>query len=162
MYRVQLIFDLARPDLEDQLVRDYLAQHELEARRRSTGEVEGRHCEVMHFGGCYLGGHLEHIALLQRGAVETELLALEIRRHLAAPHIQGVAFPSPEQEGLAVAALVAELRRDEAFRQADNGELTVSLEGEVVRDAARRWLAAHAGNWSGGPPVERAMGIEPT
>jgi hypothetical protein len=73
MYRVQLIFDLAHPDSEDPAVRGYLAQHELEARYSSTGDVEGRHCEVMQFGGCYLEGHLEPIARLQRRAVEAEL-----------------------------------------------------------------------------------------
>ena len=72
MYRVQLIFDLAHPDSEDQPVRDYLAQHDLEPRHRSVGEVEGRHCEVMLFGGCYLGLHLEAIGRLQRQAVEQE------------------------------------------------------------------------------------------
>ena len=144
MFRVQLIFDLAHPDSEDQPVRDYLDKHELEPRLRSTGDVEGRHCEVMHFGGCYLEGHLEPIARMQRGAVEAELLAAEIRRHLDAAHKPGVAFQSQEQEAAAVAALAAELRRDDAFRQGSSGELTVSLEGGAVREAALRWLAARA------------------
>ena len=141
MFRVQLIFDLAHPDSEDQPVRDYLTQHELEPRYSSPGEVEGRHCEVMHFGGCYLEGRLEPIARMQRRAVEMELLAVEIRRHLDAPNHQGVAFSSPEQEREAVAALAAELHRDEAFQQGATGELTVTLQGDAVRDAARRWLA---------------------
>jgi hypothetical protein len=141
MFRVQLIFDLAHPDSEDQAVRDYLAQHGLEPRHCSTGEVERRHCEVMQFGGCYLGGHLEPIGRMQRRAVEVELLAGEIRRCLDDPQHQGVAFQSPEQEGDAVAALAAKLHRDDAFQQGGNGQLTVSLDGDAVRDAARRWLA---------------------
>ncbi len=141
MYRVQLIFDLAHPDSEDPAVRGYLAQHELEARYSSTGDVEGRHCEVMQFGGCYLEGHLEPIARLQRRAVEAELLAAEIRSHLHEPTREALAFQSPQQEGEAVAALVAELHQDHAFQQATNGELTVSLDADAVRDAARRWLA---------------------
>jgi len=32
--------------------------------------IPGRHCEVMLFGGCYLGPHLETIGQLQRQAVE--------------------------------------------------------------------------------------------
>ena len=84
MYRVQLIFDLNHPDSEDRPVRDYLAQHDLEPRDRSMGEVEGRHCEVMQFGGCYLGPHLEAIGTLQRQAVEEELRVAELGQRPAA------------------------------------------------------------------------------
>ena len=61
MYTVQLIFDPDSPDLEDQEVRDYLTDHELEPRYQYQTEVEGRACDVMQFGGCYLGKHLQSV-----------------------------------------------------------------------------------------------------
>ena len=54
MYTVKLIFDLEKPDSEDQEVRDYLDQRELEPRYLSTADLDGRQCQIMQFGGCYL------------------------------------------------------------------------------------------------------------
>lgn len=150
MFRVQLIFDLAHPDPEDQPVRDYLGQHDLEPRHRSTGDVAGRPCDVMEFGGCYLEGHLEPIARLQRQAVEVELLSAEIRRHLEAwpsTDAPDAPFESPDQARKAAAALVGEFHHgDTSFQPDANGELAVSLDGDAVRDAARRWLADRPGH----------------
>ena len=83
MYTVQLIFDLDRPDSEDGTVRDYLTDNELEPRYQTTGEYEGRQSEVMQFGGCYLGRHLQSVGQIQRRAVEVELLTAEVENHLA-------------------------------------------------------------------------------
>ena len=80
MYTVQMVFDPAHPDSEDQEVRDYLAQHELEPRYQWEGDFEGRQCQWLQFGGCYLGKHLQGIGQLQRHAVEVELLTAEIDR----------------------------------------------------------------------------------
>jgi hypothetical protein len=66
MYRVILIFDLERPDSEDQDVRDYLTETELEAKYQSKGELDERQCEFLQFGGCYLGKHLDSIGRIQR------------------------------------------------------------------------------------------------
>ncbi|MCI0800000.1 MAG: hypothetical protein J4O06_14570, partial [Chloroflexi bacterium] len=83
MYRVILIFDMESPDSEDQEVRDYLEEHELEPRYQSTGELDQRQCEFLQFGGCYLGRHVDSIGQIQRKAVEVELLTAAIRGHLA-------------------------------------------------------------------------------
>ena len=82
MYRVKLIFDLESPDSEDQEVREYLEERELEPRYLSTTDFDGHQCEIMQFGGCYLGKHLDQLAQIQRRAVEVELLTAEIQGHL--------------------------------------------------------------------------------
>ena len=83
MHRVKLIFDLESPDLEDAEAKEYLEEHELEPRYLFDDELEGRKCQVMQFGGCYLGGnHLDRLAEIQRKAVEVEVLTAEIQGHL--------------------------------------------------------------------------------
>ena len=144
MYRVQLVFDLINPDSEDQQVRDYLAQHELEPRHQANAEVEGRQCQVMLFGGCYLGPHLEQIGKLQRRAVEVELLAEELQRHLSAG--AGLPFASDGQRKQLVEALVPQFQQEENFRAGESGGLSVALDGDLVRQAARRWLEGGAGD----------------
>ncbi len=142
MYRVKLIFDLESPDSEDQEVRDYLDEWELEPRYLSTADLDGRQCQIMQFGGCYLGKHLDQLAQIQRRAVEVEVLTAEIRGHLDAG---GQALPqkttcSPGES--IVAALVEEFHEESAFKTVENGELVAALDGEAVRAAARQHMAA--------------------
>ena len=145
MYTVQLIFDPARPDSEDQEVRDYLADHELEPRYQYQIEEDGRPCDVLQFGGCYLGRHLQSVGQIQRHAVEVELLTAEVEGHLAAlglpqPVANGSAEDTSRQE--TVAALVSELHQESAFQPDENGELAVALDREEVRAAALRLLGS--------------------
>ena len=139
MFRVQLIFDLENSDSEDQQVREYLAEHELEPKHRATGQLDERQCEFLMFGGCYLGRHLEEINQIQRRAVEVELLTAAIEGHLDAEHAGFAALP----EGLrsdTVRQLVQQFNQETSFQTLDNGELSVSLEGEQVREAARKLI----------------------
>jgi len=140
MYRVKLIFDLEQPDSEDQQVRDYLTEHELEPRYLSTQELDERQCEIMQFGGCYLGRHLDRIGQIQRHAVEVELLTAEIEGHLNAATSEELLLPE-EQRQDAIANLVQEFHQDSAFETAENGDLMAVLDGELVRAAARRRMA---------------------
>ena len=137
MYRVKLIFDLEKSDSEDQEVRDYLAEHELEPKYQGTGEVEGSQCETMLFGGCYLGRHLERIGQIQRSAVEVELLSAEVERHLAESGSGCLALPE-EQRRAAVAELVQNFRQELSFQTGENGELVAVLDGNAVREAAHQ------------------------
>ena len=130
MYTVQMIFDVENPDAEDGTVRDYLADNELEPRYQSTGQYEGRQCEVMQFGGCYLGRHLQSVGQIQRRAVEVELLTAEVESHLTA-----LAVDLPAET---VAALAADFHQESAFQPNEAGELTAVLDREVVREAALR------------------------
>ena len=143
MYTVQMIFDRARPDSEDGPVREYLADHELEPRYQYDIEHEGRPCQVLQFGGCYLGRHLQSVGQIQRHAVEVELLTAEVSSHLAAlqPELPGQGEVSDET----LAALVADLHQESAFQADENGELVASLDREEVRAAALRLAGAGEG-----------------
>ena len=140
MYRVILIFDMESPDSEDQEVRDYLAEHELEPRYQSTGELDQRQCEFLQFGGCYLGRHVDSIGQIQRRAVEVELLTAAIRGHLAEPTGEDAGL-TEQQRQAAVAELVPEFHQDSSFQTAENGELIAVLDGEAVREAAQHLAA---------------------
>jgi hypothetical protein len=139
MYSVQLVFDPERPDSEDPEVRDYLAKHELEPRYHWTAEFEGHQCEWMQFGGCYLGKHLQNIGQIQRQAVEAELLSAEIESHLNSSPIEETPL-TQEQRQAAIATLAQEFHQESSFQTNENGELTAVLDGNQVREAARRWL----------------------
>ena len=143
MYTVQLIFDPERPDSEDREVRDYLTDHELEPRYQYQIEHEGRPCDVLQFGGCYLGRHLQSVGQIQRHAVEVELLTAEVEGHLVALQLlpaTGDDSLDDEKRKETLAALVSELHDESAFQPDENGELSVALDREVVRAAALRLL----------------------
>ena len=144
MYRVILIFDMESPDSEDQEVRDYLEEHELEPRYQSTGELDQRQCEFLQFGGCYLGRHVDSIGQIQRKAVEVELLTAAIRGHLADTtdgDVGGDAGLTEQQRQAAVAELVPQFHQESSFETAENGNLIAVLDGEAVREAARHLAA---------------------
>ena len=140
MYRVKLLYDLDNPDPEDQEVREYLGEHELLPRAQNTGEVEGKRKEVMVFGGCYLGKHLNEIGLIQRRAVEVELLTEEIERHLASSAETLVQAGDARQQ--AVQELVRSFNQESSFRINEKGELEASLDKDAVVEAARRLESA--------------------
>ena len=144
MYTVRLTFDLDRPDTEDQQVRDYLTEHELEPRHQWTGDFEGSRGEFMQFGSCYLGQHLQSIGQIIRRVVEVELLTEQIEQHLN-PLSAEEPVLSEEQRRAAIAALMGEFHQDSAFQVNENGELIAVLEDSQVQQAARRVLAALAG-----------------
>ena len=136
MFRVIMTFDLEYPDSEDQDVRDYLTEHELEPRYTNQGEFEDRQCEFMQFGGCYLGNHLQNISQIQRVAVEVELLTAEIRVHLNIS--PDAATPLAEDQQTAIAQLIKDFHQDSSFQTNENGELIVVLDGDAVRAAANQ------------------------
>ena len=139
MYRVQLIFDLEKPDPEDQEVRDYLIEHELEPKYQGTGDFEGRQSESMLFGGCYLGRHLTYIGDIQRKAVEVELLTAEIELHLNSPSSESLQLSEKKRQA-ATAALVRDFHQESSFQTNEQGELIAVLDGDAVREAAQALL----------------------
>ena len=145
MHTVKLVFDPADPAAEDQQVRDYLSEHELEPRYHWFAEIdglEGRECEIMQFGGCYLGRNLQNIGLIQRRVVEDELLTAEIDRHIADGRLAVLADADEGDRRGAVAALIDEFRVEESFNQGEDGELRATLDTDVLQQAAARALAA--------------------
>lgn len=145
MYRVSLIYDLENPDSEDQQVRDYLVENELEPKYQGTGDHEGRKSEMMLFGGCYLGKHLARIGEIQRSAVEIEVLTEEIERHLEAASNGALAL-SKGRRTETVAQLVDQFHQESSFQTNENGELIAVLNGDAVVDAARRVLTNSRGS----------------
>ena len=139
MYTIQMAFDPEHPDSEDPLVRHYLADHGLEPRHQWTGDFEGRQCQWMQFGGCYLGRHLNEIGQIQRRAVEVELLTAEIEAHLESL-AWGDMAPEGERRQDAVTLLVREFHRESSFQVNDKGELTAVLDQAELDQAARRLL----------------------
>jgi len=144
MYTVRLIFDLDRPDSEDQQVRDYLTEHELEPRYLWTGDFEGSQGEFMQFGGCYLGRHLEGIGRIQRRALEVELLTAQIEQHLNSLPAEETVL-TEEQRRVVTATLVQEFHQESAFQANENGELIAVLDDNKVSEATCRVLAGLVG-----------------
>ena len=140
MYTVRLIFDLEKENSEDPLVRDYLMEHELEPKYQWNEELEGSQCEFMQFGGCYLGKHLNSIGQIQRSIVELELLTGEVEIQMESLIADGVPA-SDSQRQATIEALVKKFNQESAFEANDQGELTAILDGESVREAARKLLA---------------------
>lgn len=144
MHTVKLVFDPTDPAAEDQQVRDYLTEHELEPRYHWYTEIEGlegRECEIMQFGGCYLGRNLQNIGMIQRRVVEEELLNAEIERQVSAGNLSDLAGAPEQHRRDTIAALVEEFRVEESFRQDDAGELYASLDASVLQEATVRALA---------------------
>ncbi len=144
MHTVKLVFDPSDPAPEDQQVRDYLSHHELEPRHHWFAEIdglEGRQCEIMQFGGCYLGRNLQNIGTIQRRVVEEELLTAEIQRHLDAGNLAELAAASEERRRAAVSVLVEEFRVEESFAQDESGELRATLDATTLQTATARALA---------------------
>jgi hypothetical protein len=93
----------------------------------------------MQFGGCYLGKHLQSIGQIQRQAVEAELLTAEIEGHLSSLSVEELPL-TWEQRQAVIATLAQEFHQESSFQTNENGELTAVLDGNQVREAARRWL----------------------
>ena len=136
MHTVKLIFDLDNPDSEDIEVRDYLAKHELEPRYRWDDKLEDDKAEVIQFGGCYLGNHLQGIGQIQRKAVEVELLIEALT-----PYVEEVlkeVESGQVSDGKFITDQLVKIFHDESyFGSNESGELTVSLPVDVVLRSAR-------------------------
>ena len=131
MHTVKLVFDPSDPAAEDQQVRDYLNEHELEPRYHWFAEIEGlegRECEIMQFGGCYLGRNLQNIGLIQRRVVEDELLTAEIQRHIDGGSLTDLEAAPETQRQDAIAAIIDEFRVEETFSQDEAGELRATVD----------------------------------
>ncbi len=140
MYRVIIVFDLESPNSEDQDVRDYMTEWELEPKYQRTGDFEGSNSEIMQYGGCYLGRHLGKISEIQRNHVEREIITAEIGR-LLDDEGEPVAIPSAQREDT-VRQLVETFHQPEAFQPNEEGLLEAMLDASAVRQAARELLTA--------------------
>ena len=137
MYAVFLAFSKEHPHSEDEAIKAYLDAHELIPKVQGTDTFEDQAWDIMYFGGCYLGNHLEVIRDMQRQAVEHELLTAEIQRILqdmTAPETRRVAEKTPEPQMQAlIAHLVQEFHQDTSFGANEAGFLRVTLEPGVIQ-----------------------------
>jgi hypothetical protein len=136
MYAVFLAFSKERPAPEDAAIKAYLDAHELIPKAQGTDRFEDQEFDVMYFGGCYLGKHLDVIRDMQRQAVEHELLTVVIERILQetpAPETRRVGnqTPVPQMKAL-IANLVQEFHQDTSFGANEEGYLKVTLEPVVI------------------------------
>ena len=144
MYRAILVFDLENPNSEDQEVRDYMTEWELEPKYQRTGDFEGSNSEIMQFGGCYLGRHLGRISEIQRSHVEREIITAEIARLLDESG-EPVVIPEASREET-LQQLAQTFHQPDAFQPNGEGLLEAVLDAPAVRQAARELVAASAGN----------------
>ena len=137
MYAVFLAFSKERPAPEDEAIKAYLDAHELIPKAQGADRFEDQEFDVMYFGGCYLGKHLDVIGDMQRQAVEHQLLTVAIERILqdtTAPEMRRVAEKTPEPQMQAlIATLVQEFHQDTSFGANEAGYLKVTLEPAVIQ-----------------------------
>ena len=136
MYAVFLAFEEESPDPEDEAVKVYLEEHELIPKSQGTHTLDGQDFDVMHFGGCYLGRHLQVIDDMQRKAVEQEILADEIERRLNESwDIEARLFLEDVTETLfkeLVGDLAQEFNRESSFGRDEEGYLKATLESALI------------------------------
>ena len=82
MYAVFLAFSKGHPDPEDEAIKAYLDAHEPIPKAQGSDTFDDQEFDVLYFGGCYLGKHLDVIGDMQRQAVEHQLLTVAIERIL--------------------------------------------------------------------------------
>ena len=142
MYAVFLAFSKGHPDPEDEAIKAYLDAHELIPKAQGSDTFDDQEVDVLYFGGCYLGKHLDVIGDMQRQAVEHQLLTVAIERILqdtTAPETRRVAEKTPEPQMQAlIATLVQEFHQDASFGANEAGYLKVTLEPAVIE---QRFLA---------------------
>ncbi len=136
MYSVFLAFNPDRPDSEDEAVKAYLDQHELIPKMQGKDTVDGQEYDVMYFGGCYLGRHLEVVGDMQRMAVEKDMLDTEIERLLKNPIYPAIRDAAEKAAGPQwqelIADLVKEFHQDSSFGADEDGYLKVTLEQDAI------------------------------
>jgi hypothetical protein len=148
MSTILLIFDREQPDPEDEEVKRYLAERSLEPKRTFETVYQERDSLVWQFGGCYLGGHLNTVADIQRRYLEEEMLAHEMPRLLkesAAVETQETVDQLPDtrlQE--LVGTLVKEFHQESSFAPDADGNIKVTLEPAVIQRRFRELLQSGA------------------
>ena len=59
--RVLMLFEQQRESQDDDQVREYLQQHDLEPKRQYEETRDATRYDVYYFGHCYLEGHLQYL-----------------------------------------------------------------------------------------------------
>jgi len=145
MMRVGLIFQEGDPDPEDAWVRAYLDEQQLVPRRQVQEEREGVPCEVLYFGQCYLGRHLQALQHLYQRGVERSLLVEKLRELRRSQGESSEPWPvTPDDQTFEqLLPLLAEALHEQANFGADgDGYLTLTLDPTLLASALTRILNA--------------------
>lgn len=144
MSTIYLIFDRQRSEPEDEEVKRYLAERQLEPKRTFETTYQERDSQVWQFGGCYLGKHLDVIVDIQRKHLEEEMLAHEIPRLLKEGEDVEVHRAVGELSACRmqelVHMLVEEFHRESSFASDEEGCVKVTLEPTVVQQKFKELL----------------------
>ncbi len=144
MYSVYLIFDRENPDAEDQAVREYLERNMLEPKRQGPTTHEDRECEMMYFGGCYVGRHLDALVHIQTMAVQREMVEAEVREPVA--EVMGASHPGI---GEVIDRLTEKLLEDSGFETTKEGQLLFTVDRDAVHRQALEMAASVKGEGGG-------------
>ncbi|HXH10846.1 MAG TPA: hypothetical protein VNP04_13925 [Alphaproteobacteria bacterium] len=148
MMRVELVFRDGDPDPEDAWIRAYLDEHQLEPRYRAKEERHGISCEVLYFGQCYLGHHLQTIQGLYQKGIERSFLLEKLRELRQNPNgTSPVQWPTTLDvaELERVFTVLAEaLHEQVTFGTDAEGNLTVALDPDLVGREVSRLTTAEA------------------
>ena len=130
---------MTRPNSEDDEVRRYLSDNQLEPRRIGEDRLEERTFEVLQFGGCYLGNHMQAISAIQRRAMERDLLLDAIPRLLvdgpdSAARRRFEALDDDEREA-AVQGLANEFHVEPSFAVDEQDQIDVVVDASAVQRA---------------------------
>ena len=135
MMRVGLVFREGDPDPEDAWVRSYLHAQQLVPRHQLKEERNGIACEVLYFGQCYLGRHLQALQNLYQKGLERSLLLEKLRQLRQPPGDRGMTWP-PELDDrtfeAVLPALAEGLHEQVSFGSDSEGYLTLSLDPALV------------------------------
>ena len=137
MFAVFLIFNEQQPDPEDEPVRTYLNEHQLYPKQKSKSTHEGWDCEVMYFGGCYMGRHLSAIADLQRSIMEKELVSQHVNRIVRDEPADGVQLVASRLAEKALhgvlSELVEEFNQASSFESGEEGQIKLVLDDSTIQ-----------------------------
>lgn len=126
-------------------MRSYLHAQQLVPRYQVKEERNGIPCEVLYFGQCYLGRHLQAAQALYRRGLERSLL-VEKLRELQRPQGGGSVFGLMELDDQAFEAILpalAEALHERARFGTDNdGYLSLTLDPASVTSELMRLSAA--------------------
>lgn len=144
MMRYKFYFNQQTPDPEDPWILAYLQEHGLAPRRELYEEHEGVPYRVLHFGQCYLGGHVAQLSELYRRGIEHTVLAqhlLECLNTTADADVRAVTATLDDAARKALAVtLAAQLHASAQFEPTEDSNLRVVIEEMTVREAWRQGI----------------------
>ncbi len=137
MHTVLMFFKQEEPHTEDADIRRYLEERRLAPRRQYATELEGEKFEVLTYGGCYLGRHMNALADIQRSVIERELLAEAIPALLASGPNDNAAALAADKTNDEMAAIIKTLadalHAPDNFGIDANGELQTTVTAEQAQ-----------------------------